>query len=294
MLSFTKKNIDQLASSDDMLFPIFYTTKFLKKKENEGLKVSVIDFLCNNELIARLVYDEITKTSLPRSPFGGIYFLTNNKKNISIVYELILDLRLIKIVFPPDVYGFSGKYTSLNGYKEINDYTVYLPLNDNYYSKLEASERTRFNKCKKAGFLNKKLDSEDLPKVYNLILEAKESKGYRGTMSLFDLSEMFVLFPNDFQIFGCYNNEELIAGVVNIRVSNKIFYNFYVGDSLSYRNFSPLVFLFQEVYDYAKDQGGLILDLGLSSVDGQLNNGLHKFKLKLGGKVSFKKTFIKE
>jgi len=293
-LRIVRTDTNFITSEHDSVFPLFYGSTFLTQKINEGFEVRVIDFFQGDNIIGRFVYDDKSKISLPAASFGGLYV---NNEGMSFVKEMLLELgqlELGKIVFAPDIYGFCSVIDPINGYRVIEDVTDFLPLDGTYYSKLERSERKRYNKCKRHGFYCEDLTIADLPKIHSMILETKNRKGYPGTMSFARLEEMFKLFPREFRSFGCFDGDNLIAVMINIKISEDIFYNFYLGDKFEYRSYSPIVFLLGRVYDYAQLQGGRILDLGLSSDKGKLNEGLHSFKLKLGGKSSNKITFIKD
>ena len=112
-------------------------------------------------------------------------------------------------------------------------------------------------------------------------------------MSLDALQKMFALFPNEYLLFGLFDAERVIAGSVAIKVSDQILYCFYLGDDLEYRTHSPVTALVSGIYDYCKINNFLMLDLGLFTDKGVLNQGLFNFKKSFGALASPKLTFDK-
>jgi hypothetical protein len=67
-------------------------------------------------------------------------------------------------------------------------------------------------------------------------------------MSLKALAEMFNLFGKEDLLFGVFDKDLMIASSVCIKVSEEIFYCFYVGDHLRYRAHSPVTGLIAGIY----------------------------------------------
>ena len=67
----------------------------------------------------------------------------------------------------------------------------------------------------------------------------------------------------------------------------------YHGDLAETRGKSPVVLLVKGIYNYAGSRGFQILDLGISSVESRLNNGLYTFKKNLGALESERVTWEK-
>jgi hypothetical protein len=113
-------------------------------------------------------------------------------------------------------------------------------------------------------------------------------------MSLDNLSKMFVEFPEEYMLFGVFHDERLVATAVCIEVNSDILYCFYLGDTLSYRSYSPVTFLVQGIYDFCQSRQFKMIDLGISTDKGIMNNGLYNFKKSFGSMDSVKLTFFKQ
>jgi lipid II:glycine glycyltransferase (peptidoglycan interpeptide bridge formation enzyme) len=88
------------------------------------------------------------------------------------------------------------------------------------------------------------------------------------------------------EIYRCYFAEieaEIVAAAIVVEISRESLYVLYWGDTPGYwRKTSPVVAIFMEVYKDAYQEGFKYLDLGISSVDGEINPGLTRFKRNLG------------
>lgn len=114
------------------------------------------------------------------------------------------------------------------------------------------------------------------------------------TMSLEQLTEHFQKFPDNFQVFAVYDTQILMAIGVTIKINQDILYTFYLADNEDYLKISPTIFLLSGIYEYAQKGNYKILDLGIATDKGVLNEGLARFKRSLGGKLSEKKTYFRK
>lgn len=113
-------------------------------------------------------------------------------------------------------------------------------------------------------------------------------------MSLEGLQNMFTLFPDEYLLFGVFDEEKMIAASVSIKVCQRILYCFYIGDDLEYRSQSPVTVLVAGIYEYCRVNNFFVLDLGLSTEKGIVNKGLYTFKKSFGAVESPKLTFVKK
>ncbi len=183
------------------------------------------------------------------------------------------------------------------GYKVlIQDVNMHLNVGQSSFRSLLASTEKRYlNRAQKEKWLFKKLDwREYLTDCYDLFLEARAHKGYPISMNLTDLEDMYRHFPDEFLLFGVFHAGTLIASATCIRVNSGILYVFYHGDRITYRAKSPVVSLYSGLYDFARSNGMTILDQGICTHMGVVNEGLCRFKQNLGGIESPKITYEKE
>lgn len=204
----------------------------------------------------------------------------------------------ITLQFPPEVYHhrewWIQELLMQCGFeKDGQETNQHIPVDDKpWVEMVTRNEKKRLRKCREAGFSFKILSRKFLPEAYRIIKDTRDRKGFPVTMELARLDKMFQVFPSHYLLFGLFDAEKIIAVAVSIRVNRHILYNFYHGDDFEYRNHSPLVMLLEGVYGYCQANAIGILDLGVSSVHGVLNQGLYRFKKNCGAVDSFKNRYF--
>lgn len=245
--------------------------------------------------------------SLSKSPFGGIVLLNNDSDIANETGKLFEEInsyvisngiRSVQVTCSPLIYQpvngelivrefLKAGYSIL--YKDIAQVLV---VNNNPL-KLNTLRKRSIRQSIESGFVFYELKLNQLPQAYDLFVESRKRKGYPVTMTLDELTRMFILFPQQYKLMGVFDNGKLIAACVVIWVSPAILYYFYVGDDSEYRKCSPVTYLIENVYTYAQKQGATLFDLGISTDAGVLNVGLYGFKKSFGAVDSAKYTFVK-
>lgn len=179
--------------------------------------------------------------------------------------------------------GFTVKYRDITQVINIRPHGL----------SMNVHRKRRLKKCIEKGFEFCCLSYEQLPAAYTLFTESRRHKGYPVTMTLDDLAGMFLKFPETYLLFGVLDKDRMIAAAVIIVVNEDIVYCFYLGDSLEYRIYSPVTFLINGLYKHSMHHYFSLIDLGISTDKGVLNEGLYNFKKSLGCVDSNKVTFEK-
>lgn len=179
--------------------------------------------------------------------------------------------------------GFRAIATEINQHLSITQ--------QDFKDRIRNNERKKLSQSYREGFHFDRLSAESLPEVYSLVKDTRMRKGFPVSMSLDELLIVFNKMPENYHLFGVFDQNLLIAASVSIRISDKVFYNFYHADHIEYRARSPLVMLNDGIYNYCRSEGIEILDLGISSVNEDINEGLFTFKENLGCTVSDKNTY---
>jgi len=281
----------------DLLF--FHSNEFIKR--NKDSNPLFFNLYVEEKNLASIVFEEIEgiAISLPRSPFGGLIIgdiidqeTLEEFHNYIIAY--LKDKNCpVEIRLAPTIYS-SDEPNYLDARLEI----IYIENNQHIpIDRIKFSDKLNRNRKRKLelnihqGYKFKRLEIEQLDQAYELIRECRIDKGYPVTMSIDALKKTFTSFPDRYLLFGVFDGSELIATAVSIRVSESTLYNFYHGDRLSYRGSGPVTLLVAGIYEYCQEHGIEILDLGISSQHGKLNEGLFYFKRSCGAVSSDKISY---
>ncbi len=161
-----------------------------------------------------------------------------------------------------------------------------------FVKKIVISKKQKLLKClSRFTFLQN--PQSDFETVYAFIEEQRRKKGYQLSMTQQALSQAVEIFPSEFLFFTVVEETELIAAAICIRVSPQILYTFYYDHSKLHDKLSPITMLLSGIYSYALENGFVMMDLGTSNVNGNLNKSLQHFKESVGGKPSDKFIFSK-
>jgi hypothetical protein len=172
----------------------------------------------------------------------------------------------------------------------------HLPIQEGAFeSLLIGSEKRRLNQCRRAGFKLREEAQPDLERVYQFVKSCRERRGFPISLPLEQFKALLERFPDVYTVFTLRDGSTIVALTVTVRINERILYNFYPADTDEYLSYSPTVMVTQGLYDYCRDKGYGLLDLGVSTDRGAPNYGLIRFKKNLGAqaslKLSFEKTF---
>ena len=105
--------------------------------------------------------------------------------------------------------------------------------------------------------------------------------------------QMVYTFPEKIKFFGVFNQDIIVCSSICIVINPLILYVYAWGDIDNMQNYSPITLLANYIYEYAQKKAFQIVDLGTSTVLGEPNIGLIKFKKNLGCQESLKLSFSK-
>lgn len=243
-----------------------------------------------------------------RAPFGSIEFEPSLKfSELSGFIKYIIDfcrtkgLKRIRMVSYPLCYsphrgsmltyglleqGFTIAVSDLNFHLQTSGHT--------FEASLHQSELRRLKKCDHHGFTSKVDPYPDLEEIHSLVRANRALKGFPVSMTVSDLENSFMQFPDRFTAFTYRDGKKLIASAIGVRISSAILYYFLPATDSAYNNFSPIVAVIREMFGFCRDRGYEMLDLGIATAHGFPNEGLVRFKQNLGAKSSLKLSFVKE
>lgn len=262
----------------------------------------------NHKVMAQLALhlgDQIARSPV-RAPFGSFSFSGQVQPQVLLDFIQAIERALIeqgiatiRLTEPPSVYrsraallhaillnqGYRVSRAELSSCIRIDRMA--------FEDKIEKWERRKFKQAKKSGLVFRLLKLDNLREVYDLILKCREQRKQSLSMTFGELETTAHAFRSRFVLSAAYLNREMTAASIAILVDERILYNFYSGHLKKYDSLSPVVTLMGGLYAYCAKQNVQLLDLGTSSVDGQLNFSLLDFKLRLGAEPSIKLSFEK-
>ncbi len=167
--------------------------------------------------------------------------------------------------------------------------------------RVDYSNVKRIRKCEREGFTVGPVALEWLPEIYWILLENRTRRGFPMTMSLEQLQMMAVMFPQRMQLFAAERPATgegagvgLAAAAVCFALTDRILYVLYWGDGPGLSAYSPVSLLVSAIYTFCQDRGFMLLDAGISTLHGEPNHGLTRFKQNLGFSLSLKMAFCWE
>jgi len=158
---------------------------------------------------------------------------------------------------------------------------------------LDTWECRKLRQAAAAGLQYRELQRSDLKVIYEFIHACRQQKGYALSMTLPEILDAARTFEKEFIPFGIFQQDQLAAASIAIRVNSNVLYNFYTAHDPGFDALSPVVFLIDRLYGYCRQHNIALLDLGTSAINSKPNFGLLDFKLRLGARPTTKFTFEK-
>ena len=156
-------------------------------------------------------------------------------------------------------------------------------------AKFKSTHRTAVRKAEKSGIIIRQ--TEDYEIFYKIL---KKNLSIRHdvspTHSLSELLYLKELFPNKINLFGAYLKNEMIAGVINFVVNDRIVLAFYISHKKQYQELRPINLLFYKIFDWAICNNFKVFDFGIFTVHEKPNMGLARFKENFGASGVFRDT----
>jgi hypothetical protein len=286
----------------------FNETKHLQHQDRKNVLTFYWQNADNQTIEARfsVILKDNNAYSPLRATFGGIEFSEEiSKENLhQFLLETIskIDGKTIKINSYPEGYISNLQIQKLekcllkSGFEiSVIEQNFEIPITEKSFYETIRSVRAKqlLRKSIKKGFVFQEIVQPNFLVIHAFIAHSRERKNRPITMSLEQLETHFKKFPKNFQIFSVTDSKRIIAVAVTIKINDEIIYTFYLSDDEAYLKDSPTIFLLSGIYEIFQQQNFKILDLGIATANGILNEGLARFKRSLGGDISFKKTYFK-
>ncbi|MBO9699201.1 MAG: GNAT family N-acetyltransferase [Sporocytophaga sp.] len=246
-------------------------------------------------------------TSPLKAPFGGFEF--DNTIGTEDIFHFLFELEFwllkrsiqkIHIVSYP--YCYNRRHSELVTHCLLkkgfviseHDMNFHLEISSqgDFESGLNPSARRRYRKYRDS-FQFCIEDNPDIDSIYSLVKQNREIKGHPVTITPEGLKNLYQTFEKSFKTFLLKDGEKVIGSAFGVKISGQILYYYLPADSYGYKRYSPSISMIGHIYNYCRESGITLFDLGIATSKSVPNFGLIKFKQNMGGKVSLKLSFEK-
>lgn len=289
---------------------LFNTAKHQNTQTTQAYHTFYLIRLPYPEAIASISLIEVSEkhfASPARAPFGGIqchpgcqmqeliFFLSCVEKWTQQNSAKDLLIKTAPVVYNPSLNRILHRIYLMNAYQSIDRINHHIEISSIDFSlTIKKSESRRLSKCKQASFRVNLLKTTPDGDIFKFISDSFSSKNYKLSISEERFEVLAKTFPEEFLVFTARDGHQLIAVCVTVRVSKDVLYLFIQTDLLSYRKFSPMVLLYEQIYNYCQKEGIKTMDLGTSTDhNGVIKPGLVCFKENMGGVKSLKVSYQK-
>jgi len=181
--------------------------------------------------------------------------------------------------------GFESNNIELNYHFPTHKFT------EDYQTTIWYNARKNLKRAFKADLIFKKLPTENAKNAYDIIVQNREARGFPLRMTWEQVQETMQVITADF--FVVKKDETSIGAAVVFHITDHIVQVIYWGDLPQYAEYKTMNFLSFNVFQYYKQQGISIIDIGPSTEDSIPNHGLCEFKESIGCDISIKTEFYK-
>lgn len=236
--------------------------------------------------------------SPPLAPFGGIassahchrdqltFLLTCVRKWIIRKGGKRLTIKTAPSCYDPLAHELCHHSYLAAGFFPNHTYSNhYIPITDARFEQIiEPAERRRLAKGKKNGLdvsvQTGPCDANTAATLY----ECYHARGYKLPVKPEKIADIINCTPENYLSLATWYEGQPIAAALMVRVSDTVFYHFLSGFLPEFRSLSPSVMLFEAAYQWGRDNGAQILDLGISLDHlGNEKPALARFKKRIGG-----------
>jgi hypothetical protein len=194
--------------------------------------------------------------------------------------------------FLPEIFLSQNEFLASSHFREIVDLNQHINVEAWETTHMSKGNQKKIRQCVSAGMTLKKASVDDLSKCYEVLALNREAIGAQVSMNLTEIQDAVTNFPSIYQVKYVEFGEKVAAMCLTVDIEPKVRYVLYWADNLSLRNYSPVAILCKKLVEEARQEGLRFLDLGISSNNGLVNEGLHRFKQNLGAITSIKKTIL--
>ena len=282
---------------------IFHSQRFLSYHSPDKFKHHHLIFRMRGKIRAIFTGAEIdgekgmTLKSHPGASYGGLVMKgeADFEDYYGVVQALIgyaenNNFKTVCLTQPPVIYHSSGSqgidFALLQlGFKasvvELTQSVNLTVLNGNAFDSVVDKTRNACRQADKKGVVyqeNVALTKENIKDFYGILVENRRALGVVPTHTEEELNRLAELIPENLHLSFAEYMGERIAGLLHFICNRKVVLLFYVCHKRDRQSLKPAPFLLTNTLNWADKNGYRELDFGISTLRGNPNRGLLKFK----------------
>ena len=295
---------------------IFHSHKFFQYHPSDKFVNHHLLFELRDKLRALLTGTEIEGErgkelhSHPGASYGG--FVIRTKTDFEDCYGMVIALidyakeyrfKAIQLTQTPLIYyqtlhqgiefalrnhGFKADRCELT---QSVDLTIIQP---NLIDSLADKTRNAYRQARRKGLIYQEgvdLNRKNLTIFHKMLVENRKSLGVSPTHSLEELIRLSELIPESLHLSFVEYESQVIGGLLHFICNSRVVLLFYVCHVREFQHLKPVPFILANTLNWARSSGYSELDLGISTVQGEPNRGLLKFKENFGARPFLRNTY---
>ncbi|WP_109831400.1 GNAT family N-acetyltransferase [Reichenbachiella versicolor] len=231
--------------------------------------------------------------SLPMTPYAGVEFAnTFIQEDISFFVESLKDFlraeNISECIIKQAPDFFHPASLPLREAFSTNEFQLSSEINHHVLLKdgeiiLDPMQKRRIRKCKESGFSFVQESPHVAIEIHEFLSRCRDQQGLVINIDAVKFNNLVNNFPDHYNMYTVRDEHgQIMAALVTIEVNEHVIYSYLPGFDRQFSSYSPLSFLFSELYRFSADRYKVI-DLGISSIHGKPQFSLIQFKERMGG-----------
>jgi hypothetical protein len=283
--------------------PLFWDRRFLNfHRQLSVQEINLNGNVNNNARVILQLNKEAKEIRIPGSiTFGGFWPENNFKDDFSEIFSNFMvmnqrfKLKEIKLppgyfypeIFDPQLNFFLDEYPN-NFIFETNNHIDLLNWN---FSKLSYGNRKKIKQFTNQDGQVRKAELSEYALCIDILIQSRKNIGTNLSLSKSTILDLMTNLPDFYAFYLAEIDSRICSVALLVSLDKFVNYVLYWGDDLEYRHLSPVTSLFKELVKISISSNKLFLDLGISSLNGEINEGLYRYKKNLGSEDSKKYIF---
>lgn len=290
-----------------MVIPLFWQESFVRLNHNfSRQKIVLKSKFKERTLLFNFTIDKVmNKLDIPgQLTFGGLWPIDREQLSLEEVYQAfdkicknLPNFEISKIKMPPsyfypDIFNQQNQYfKSLGKFVSTVEVNQTVFLSDWNTSNLRRDRIRSIKKFEAADGLCDLARETELDICIDILEKNRINKELRLSLSKSKILNLLKALPNNYKMYKVEIENRICASALIVSLSDTEEYVLYWGDDENYRALSPVTSLFLKIVTSCESANKIYLDLGISSVNGNLDEGLFDFKSSLGASAFSKYHF---